>query len=110
MANSAEMEGRPTGASEGARRATGEAPAGRPPDPRHGLEPRSSHPATATCRAVVGSVRCTDVEAKYRWWKREVARQAGERPQEVQQFPFGQAPVRAPGQPQGLTHQPRPVA
>jgi hypothetical protein len=32
MANSAKMEGRPAGASEGARRATGEAPAGRTPD------------------------------------------------------------------------------
>jgi hypothetical protein len=30
---------------------------------------------------VVGSVRYADVEAKYRYWKREVARQAGERPQ-----------------------------
>jgi hypothetical protein len=36
MANNAKMEGRPAGASEGARRATGEAPAGRPPDPRTG--------------------------------------------------------------------------
>ena len=27
------------------------------------------------------SVRYTDVEAKYRYWKREVARQAGTRPQ-----------------------------
>jgi hypothetical protein len=27
------------------------------------------------------SVRYTDVEAKYRYWKREVARQAGQRPQ-----------------------------
>ena len=38
-------------------------------------------PVTATGRAVVGSVRYTDVEAKYRYWKREVARQAGTRPQ-----------------------------
>jgi hypothetical protein len=34
MANSAKMEGRPAGASEGARRATGEAPAGRAADPQ----------------------------------------------------------------------------
>jgi len=27
------------------------------------------------------SVRYVDVEAKYRWWKREVAREKGERPQ-----------------------------
>ena len=38
-------------------------------------------PVTATGRAVVGSVRYTDVEAKYRYWKREVAREKHERPQ-----------------------------
>ena len=27
------------------------------------------------------SVRYTDVEAKYRWWKREVGREQGQRPQ-----------------------------
>jgi len=38
-------------------------------------------PVTATGRAVVGSVRYTDVEAKCRYWKREVAREKGQRPQ-----------------------------
>ena len=38
-------------------------------------------PVTATGHAVVGSVRYADVEAKYRYWKREVAREKGERPQ-----------------------------
>jgi hypothetical protein len=38
-------------------------------------------PVMATGRAVVGSVRYTDLEAKCRYWNREVARQAGQRPQ-----------------------------
>ena len=47
--------------------------------PRHRLGGRPARHGYG--RDVVGSVRYTDVEAKYRYWKREVAREKGTRPQ-----------------------------
>jgi len=55
MANSAKMEGRPAGASEGARRATGEAPAGRAAD-------RGRFSAPRKAEAVLRLLRGEDLE------------------------------------------------
>jgi hypothetical protein len=55
MANSAKMEGRPAGASEGARRATGEAPAGRTPE-------RGRFSARRKADAVLRLLRGEDLE------------------------------------------------
>ena len=48
---------------------------------KHEMLLQTSAAGLGSIRVDGQSVRYTDVEAKYRYWKREVAREKGERPQ-----------------------------